>query len=201
MHIYKTLTWIFVILLLASCATVKQQPAPQNKTIPVDNRVTTLSNIENWDLDAMIAIRNNAKNDAGSASMKWQQVRNNYNISLFGPLGTNSVKLTGRPGRVTMETANGQRSNAATPEMLLTEKTGWNIPVSSLYYWVRGIPVPNMPAQKKYDNYNHLISLQQQGWRIQYLNYTNVKQIDMPTKIFLSDSNLSVKIIINQWQI
>src|SRR5437660_541205 len=122
MHLHKTLTWIFVILLLASCATVKQQPAPQNKNVPVDNRVTTLSSIENWDLDAMIAIRNNAKNDAGSASMKWQQARNNYSISLFGPLGSNSVKLTGRPGRVTMETAYGQRTSAATPEMLLTEK-------------------------------------------------------------------------------
>jgi outer membrane lipoprotein LolB len=175
--------------------------APDTKAVPVENRVTSLSSIQNWNVDAMIAIRNNAKNDSGTANMKWQQSRSNYNISLFGPLGSNSVKLAGRPGRVSMETSDGKKSSASTPEALLAQKTGWQIPVSNLYYWIRGLPVPTMPAQKSYDNANHLVQLVQQGWTVRFQNYTSVNQIDLPTKIFLTDPTLNVKIVVNQWNI
>jgi outer membrane lipoprotein LolB len=190
--------------MLASCATVKQvqpQASPENPSVPVENRVTSLSNIQQWDLDALIAIRNNAKNDSGTANMKWQQSRNNYNIQLFGPLGSNSVKLSGHPGKVSMETSDGKKSSAQSPEMLLAAKTGWKIPVSNLYYWIRGLPVPDASAKKNYDNANRLSQLVQAGWTIRFQNYTAVNQVELPTKIFLANPELNVKIIVNHWQI
>lgn len=203
MDILKSLTCFFFLSLLASCATVKQQQqaAPENKVIPVEKRVTTLSSVQNWNLDALIAIRNNAKNDNNTANMKWQQSHSNYNISLFGPLGANSVKLAGRPGKVSMETSDGKKSNASSPESLLAQKTGLQIPVSNLYYWIRGLPVPGSNSQKSYDQYNHLTQLVQQGWTVRYLDYRAVKDIDLPTKIFLSDPTLSVKIVVSDWNI
>lgn len=206
MQILKSLTCFLFLIMLASCATVKQtqtqQPAQTEAVnVPVENRVTSLSNIQNWDLDALIAIRNNAKNDSGTANMKWQQSRSNYNIQLFGPLGSNSVKLSGRPGKVSMETSDGKRSSAASPEILLAAKTGWRIPVSNLYYWIRGLPVPTLGGSKIYDNANHLTQLVQQGWTIRFQNYTSVNQVDLPTKIFLANPELNVKIIVNHWQI
>ncbi len=207
MDILKSLTCFFLISLLASCATVNQQQqqatstAPENKVIPVENRVTSLSSIQNWNLDALISIRNNAKNDSNTANMKWQQSHSNYNISLFGPMGSNTVKLAGRPGKVTMESSDGKTTSASTPEGLLAQKTGLQIPVSNLYYWIRGLPVPGSASHKSYDTYNHLTQLVQSGWTVRYLDYRAVKDIDLPTKIFLADPTLNVKIVVSNWNI
>lgn len=186
---------------LVSCTTM--QPAsqtPQNEKLAWDNRVQTLSGIETWDLKGLIALREMHSKDDGTATLQWQQQHHHYHIALFGPLGSNSMELTGQPGRVELASANGKHFYANSPEQLLAQQTGWVLPVSNLYYWVRGIPVPNTPAEKEFDSYHHLTVLRQQGWTIQYLRYTSVRNIDVPSKIFLNNPDMNVKIVINQWQ-
>jgi outer membrane lipoprotein LolB len=200
MRIHHLLSLIFLVA-LTSCATIPsfKQPAPQNQSITWDNRVSTLSNIQNWDLKGLIAIRTNK--DAVSANWQWQQKANHtYTISLFGPLGANSLQLTGEPNHVLLETSDGKKFTANSPESLL-EQQGWRLPVSHLYYWIRGLPAPNIPAQKNFDAYNHLTTLIQQGWRIEYPRYLSIHNIDLPGKIVLTNAELNVKIIINQWNI
>jgi len=199
--------WIFKLILIASislvtgCASLHEPPPPDNQTTPWGNRVQALSNIQSWDINGLIAIRNTSKPHAESANLHWQQSKLNYQILLFGPLGASPVKLSGKPGAVVLEDSKGKRFYADSAESMLVQQTGWRLPVSNLYFWVRGLPVPNQPAQKQFDTYHHLTHLAQDGWNIQYLNYTSVNHIDLPTKIFLNNSALQLKIIINQWKI
>jgi outer membrane lipoprotein LolB len=176
---------------------VKKTEAP---TPTWGNRVQVLSNIEDWDLNALIAVRANATHDAGSANMSWKQSKQDYDILLFGPLGSNAVKLTGKPGHVSLETADGKKFNATSPEALLLQQSGWNLPVSNLFYWIRGLPVPKVPSQKSFDADNHLSELTQQGWVIKYLRYKTVGQVDVPDKILLANAKVNVKIVIKSWQ-
>jgi outer membrane lipoprotein LolB len=194
---------LFSLEQLTSCATVtSKQPLPKAQTdIPTwGNRVEVLSNIEDWDLNALIAIRANATRDAGSANMSWKQSKQDYSILLMGPLGSNAVKLTGKPGRVSLETADGKIYHAATPEALLFQQSGWNLPVSNLYYWIRGLPVPNMLAQKSFDAENHLSELTQEGWIIKYLHYKTIGRVGMPDKMVLANAKVNVKIVIKSWE-
>lgn len=190
----------FLALWLTSCATVTpQQPVAQNQRMSWDSRVATLSRIQSWSLKGLIGIREQQKS-AVSATIQWQQQQQSYHIALYGPLGTNSYELTGRPGYVQLAGANGKQTSARSAEELLAKEVGWYLPVSNLYYWIRGIPVPNVPAQKQVDAYNHLIQLNQQGWNIQYLSYTSVNHIDIPNRITFSNPRLNVKLVINQWR-
>lgn len=193
------ITLLISTILLASCATTPSAIAPQNQTVSWDNRVQTLSDIQNWDLKALIAIRTQA--DAESASLSWQQNKQNYTLNLFGPLGSNAFLLKGTPSKVTLQNPKGQTFSAVTPELLLAQQTGWQLPVSYLQYWIRGLPVPNLPAEKHFDAYNHLSELTQQGWKVQFLRYTSTSHVDLPSKIFINSPNLSVKIIISRWQL
>jgi outer membrane lipoprotein LolB len=198
MRTYSFLPFLCCCFLwLAGCATTATNP--QNQNVSWDSRVQTLSGIENWDLKALVSIR--SQNDAGSASLNWQQHNQDYSLQLFGPLGTNSFKLEGAPGHVILQNPQGQIFKAKSPEQLLTQQTGWNLPVSDLYYWIRGLPVPTLPAQKRFDAYNHLSELTQQDWKIQYLRYTATTHGDLPNKIFITSPQLNVKIIINEWNI
>lgn len=147
-----------------------------------------------WMASGAIAARTSQQ--SWSAFLQWKQYGNNYQISLFGPLGTQSATLYGSPNYVRLETSDGKKMSAATPEELLIKQTGWNLPVSNLYYWMRGLPVPGIPAQQYFDPSYQLTFLQQCGWRVKYDDY----QGQFPRKIYLSSSQINIKIVINNWQ-
>jgi len=188
---------VFVLLLLTGCATTPMAVAPENKHLTWEQRQKNLSALQNWNIKGLIAIH--SAKDSFSANLQWQQTGNHYTILVFGPLGANSMKLTGMPGQVLLEMADGRKFHATNAESLLNEQLGWRLPVSNLFYWIRGLPAPHLAAQKNGDVYHHLTTLSQQGWQIQYLQYTQAHQLDLPSKIFLNAPGLSVKIVVSQW--
>lgn len=196
-HLLKLFPSLFGMLILAGCATVSStQPAAENKSVGWEDRTTALSNIKNWDLHGLIAVH--ARNDAFSANWHWQQLANHdYTIEMFGPMGSNSLQITGTPSHVTLETSDGKKASASSPETLLQQQVGWQLPVSNLYYWIRGLPVPNVSAQKHFDAYHHLTTLVQQDWTVQYLRYTAVNHVDLPSKMVLTNPAINIKLIIN----
>jgi len=187
-------------LALTSCASLKQEPPipSQPAAIPWGDRVGVLSNIEDWDLKGLIAIRNSRH--AWNAHWQWQQNHTHYSIALVGPLGSGSLQLTGSPKSVLLETSDGKKITSTSPEALLEQQMGWRLPVSDLYYWVRGLPVPNLSAQKQFDAAHRLSVLIQNGWRIEYSRYVLINHVDLPDKMILNNPELNVKIIINEWK-
>lgn len=199
------MTKIFILLLLTlsltGCAT--SQITSNNIDKPLGNhyldrsqRHAQLSTITNWNARGSIAIHTQQK--GWNASFNWQQQNTSYNIALFGPLGTNHIQLSGNPQQVTLQTAN-RRVSASTPEELLRRQVGWNIPVSDLVYWLRGLPGPDSRSRQSYDINNHLVQLTQQGWHIIYLRYTTVNGTDLPNRLLLSNPSLQIRIVISQW--
>ncbi|MCL4405901.1 MAG: lipoprotein insertase outer membrane protein LolB [Firmicutes bacterium] len=180
--------------------TVSSHHPIQSKKEPWDDRVTALSRLTTWNVNALIAIQNYTPPAQNiTATLQWQQTNQHYTILIFGPLGSGTAKLIGGPGQVSLITPDGKVHTAHSPEELLTRETHWRLPVSHLYYWIRGLPVPNLPADKQLDQYNHLIQLSQQGWVVQYLDYTSHHALDLPDRISLSNPALHVKIVIKQW--
>jgi outer membrane lipoprotein LolB len=193
---------IFIIVLISclleACATLPAPQQPYNQSLNWTARQKQLGKITTWNIKGAVAIRSPQKNF--SATMNWKQRRSNYQISLFGPLGIGAVNISGRSGKVTLQTSDKQTFTAKNPETLLQKQLGWTLPVSSLYYWIRGLPVPKIPATKQFDGYSHLVKLQQQGWQIRYLRYSGINHVDLPSKIFLNYPKLSLKIVISSWE-
>jgi len=195
-----------IVLGLFGCATVPPAPptlstesiAPEKESTQAQSTPTTL---QHWKLNAQVAVRDTAANKSETANLVWQQNQLQYTLSLFGPMGTHSVKLTGKPGSVVLEKSTGEKIQAHSPEMILKEQTGYQLPVSNLYYWARGLPLPDQPKKTIFNDKNQLSELIQSEWRIQYLDYTSVNHMLLPTKIFLYHPPFSIKIIISQWDI
>jgi outer membrane lipoprotein LolB len=186
-----------VTIALCSCSTLT--PSPPSVPQPISTRQASLNRIQNWQLYGKIAVQTDR--DAGSASFNWTQHHDNYVVSLSGPLGTHPIKLSGRMGYTVLETSNGKRFTAQSPEILLAQQWGFNLPVSNLKYWIRGLPAPNLPAKKHTDAYGRLSQLSQAGSTVQYLSYHSVHSVDLPDKIFITSPSLKTKIIIYSWQI
>ncbi len=193
--------FLFLIFSLAGCATLPEQPTPLNQTLSWQERSTTLAKLQTWDITAAMAVHTYADNQGGTANLKWQQHGRDYSILLYGPLGIGAIKIYGQPGHVSLETAEGKKFNAASPELLLAQQTGWQLPVSDLFYWIRGLPAKGSPSNMQFDSSHHLTHLSQAGWIIDYLRYSAVNQMDLPTKLTLENSRIKIKIIVNQWEI
>ena len=186
------------LLLLSGCITMPASQAPHNVSMSWPDRAQQLSKMNHWHIKGAMGIQ--TKDEASSASFDWQQDQENYQIRLFGPLGAGAIDLAGGPELATLKTSDGQQHTAASAEKLLLDETGWQLPISNLYYWIRGLPLPKMKAQIEFDEFNHISNMKQQGWSIKYLNYTAHKGIDLPSKLTIENIDLKVKIIISRWQ-
>ena len=184
--------------LLSACSTMSTPPSAPAVKIPLKTRQVALNQINNWQITGKIGVR--SANDSGSATVDWVQHDNRYMISLTGPMGANSMKLTGRPGEVALDMSNGKHFTASSPEELLAKQWGYHLPVSNMKYWIRGLPVPGAISNPRYDSYNRLSSLQQQGWNVQFLSYMNSGGRDVPSRISLNSPALQVKIVVYQWK-
>lgn len=186
-------TLLALFLSIAGCSTTTMQNTPAINTIHGNPQPIALMPHTYWNLQGMIAIQT-AKQSL-SANLRWVQQGENYSILLFGPLGTGATKLTGKRGYVQLQTAQGQIFTANSPEEILLKQVGWNLPISNLYYWMRGFPVPNSPAQTNFDVYHRPIFLQQQGWTIQYLRFDDYGR---PNKIILTyPQEILIKIVLH----
>lgn len=186
-----------IICSLSSCTSLAPPKQKQPVALSWAERKQILEKMDSWQLQGAIAIR--APQNSGSASITWKQAQQNYTLSIFGPFGASAVQISGQPGLVTLQNAQGKQFSAANAEQLLREQTGWNLPVSSLYYWARGLPVPSLPQQSTFDALHRLSQLQQQDWQIAFTQYAVFDGIELPTRIVLVHPQLNIKMVISQW--
>ncbi len=196
--ILQTLILTLLSFFIVACSTLPATNAPLNQTLTWPERQAALQQIQSWHINGLISVRNNQQQQ--SANVIWKQNGQDYTISIWGPLGFGGLILEGQPGFVRLTEDNGQKLTASTPEELMSKTSHWILPVSNLYFWIRGIPAPHTPAQLQFDQYHHLQILNQQDWKIFYQRYTGVQDIDLPSVIILSHPPLLIKIVMSQWK-
>jgi outer membrane lipoprotein LolB len=189
-----------LIALLAGCAGITPHEAVQGKGDANKWRANKeqLASLDGWQINGKVGIR--APKDSGSGTLFWLQRQDYYDIRLSGPLGRGAARLTGRPGAVSLEVANQGRYDAPDPETLLKDQLGWKLPVSHLVWWVRGLPAPDSKSRLTLDGDSRLSNLEQDGWQIEYLSYTEQNGYTLPERMKLHGQDLDVTLVIKDWQ-
>jgi outer membrane lipoprotein LolB len=194
---FRLLLVIFAGLSIAACATMPAKQGPRNEALSWSQRQAQLTPIQAWHIEGAVAIK--TAKGGQTASMVWQQSTDDYHIDLFGPLGAGRVTLIGDAKQVQL-LMNGKQYQGKTAEALMQQVLGWHLPVSNLYYWIRGLPATTIKQTISFDAYHHISELKQQNWTIDYLRYTAVNGIDLPSKLTLQQKALKVTIIIGEWR-
>ncbi|HRE30494.1 MAG TPA: lipoprotein insertase outer membrane protein LolB [Candidatus Berkiella sp.] len=193
-----------LLLLLAGCAS---NPEKNSQAVPPSpalekqwkSNEKQLDAINQWQAEGRLAVTQG--NKGGNASFVWQQQGDFYQIKIFGPFGAKSAYIIGSPHHVELKEANGKVSTARTPEALLNKVAGWHVPLSGLRYWMRGTPVSQVKVNsKQFNDKGLLASLEQQGWHVEYQEYHRSAFAPLPSKILLTNGQVKVKMIINDWK-
>lgn len=181
-------------LLLTGCAGMRAPTAP---ALGWQQRSAQLMALQSWTVDGAISIQHDEK--AQTASLNWQQQHDHYHVSLFGPLGLGRVEIDGAPGTITLTLPNKPVMTAASPEQLLEQELGWQLPMTHLQVWACGLAVAGIPAKTTFDTAGRLVRLEQEGWQIDYISYTRVGGLELPYKMQLTLDDLKVKLVLRQW--
>jgi outer membrane lipoprotein LolB len=189
-----------LIALLAGCAGLTSREALEGEGSPAlwQSHKQQIGSLDAWQISGKVGIR--APQDSGSGTLFWLQRQDYYDIRLSGPLGRGAARLTGRPGTILLEVANQGRYQATSPEQLLQQQLGLNLPVSHLLWWIRGLPDPDSKSRLTLDRDSRLAQLSQDGWQVDYLRYAEQDGYWLPERLKLSGHDLQVTLVIKVWQ-
>lgn len=196
--IRASILFLFSVILAACTAKPAQQVLGQHY-LQWPEREAQLAEIVCWTLSGRVGVTTHS--DGGSANLYWQQQANErFELQLWGTFGVGHVTVIGTADEVSL--SDGRREYyAADTRSLVQAHTGWDLPIDYLHYWVRGLPVPGDYEAIAWDSYNHLDHLQQDGWQVDYLRYTSVNTIDLPSRINIKHADLQIRLIVNEWQL
>lgn len=196
----KRWTVILGSALIAGCVnTTPPQSSTNFQTQNPAQRQTQLATVTSWDAAGALSIQRGGQSPAIMRFEWHQQGPNTYQIHLAASLNVAEMTITGTPGRVTLQSDNKAPQSAPTADQLMQKALGWSLPVSSLWYWVRGMPAPGANQGAQYDHFGHLVSLQQSGWSIHLSDFHTVNGADLPQVIELQRPGLMARIVIKNW--
>ena len=159
------------VLFLTGCQQFTKQQIPAESPNAAEQN--------NFNLQGKIGVR--TPQQSGSAFFTWQQQQQEFDIELSGILGVGKTQITGKPGAVSLNSAKTGLIQAATPEELLEQATGWQAPITHLVDWVQARPA-TLQAQINKDASNRPQQIIEDGWQVD-LSYNDTAQL--PNKLVL----------------
>lgn len=196
------------LLWLAGCSTLptdSQEEALRAQSAKSDllleQRKQELAQVEKWSFNARFSLV--TESEAWSGKLDWFQLSNNeYLLHFSDPAGQGAMQLLGNELEVELRLASGDSYRAEDADKLLKQETNWELPINSLWYWVRALPDPGLPLKSTELNPQNLpANFEQEHWKIHYQSYHQVDQRSFPRKITVEKDAFKLKLIIMDWMI
>ncbi|MCC6207197.1 MAG: outer membrane lipoprotein LolB [Gammaproteobacteria bacterium] len=199
----RTLAAILLSLLVVSCASVPGGTSLSRADAETAwfARKEMLQAVRTWDISGRISV--SGPDGSWNARIHWSQRGDVYDIDFMSLFGQRVAQLEGGDGGVVLRLPDQNPQQAATAGELLAESFGWSAPVDSLRYWILGIPQPRYQAVTRLDDLGRLSRLEQQGWNVEYPQYTAVggDPRDLPRKLMLEGEPLRIRLVIDSWNL
>jgi outer membrane lipoprotein LolB len=147
-----------------------------------------------FDLSGRLAAR--YRDEAFSGNIAWRHAPSVDEMLITTALGAGLARIVRQGKQVILTTAEPREYRAADAEALTEEVLGFRVPLAGLADWVQGKPSAESPASADYAPDGRLLSLQQQGWNVEYLEY----QGSRPSRLRLTYPGIELRLAISEWK-
>jgi len=213
----KTYSGLFItpvllvsLFLLSACATGTR---PGIEVAPYDGlniqelqRVASLKQLQDWQFKGRISIRidTDGATDGGSGSLNWVQSQQSMALDFHAALGRGAWQLRAGPDRAEVTLADGSKYRDTDVQALLRQQLGWDVPVSSLSCWLRGLVIaPECPENSAMvqvrDSNGRPLQIREDEWLVLIHSWSRVNNLSLPKKIEFSAPGRRFKLVISQW--
>jgi len=164
---YRYQMLLLAALLLGSCAQISSSP-PTAAVL--------------WQLNGKLSV--NSPQGGGSGQFNWRIYPDRFEITLRGPLGYGTVRLSGTPQLALLE--QGETRISGSIEQLSRQWLASELPLQALQYWADGqiapSPLPD-PDSARYNVQQQLTEFSQMGWQLLLSRYPDNEKSSKPNKI------------------
>lgn len=167
-------------LALAACAHPGFAPAPGDPAI--------------FEIAGRIAMR--FRDEAASGNLSWRHSAHGDELLLTTSLGQGVARIVRDRDTVVLTTSDEREYRAADAETLTEQVLGFRLPLGGLADWVRARPSTESPAVAEYAHDGRMLTLEQRGWRIEYLDYSGA----LPSRLRLTYPGLELRLAISEWR-
>jgi outer membrane lipoprotein LolB len=188
---------IAALAVVAACRSVPPRPAP---ALSWEARRPQLQALGHFELRGRVAVA--AAGEGFNASVRWIQQGAHAQLTLAGPLGVGGAQVSAAGDELTLLTPHGEQLDNAAAHAELAARLGFDPPLSSLRYWVLGVPDPGQPATEALDaSQQRLAGLTQSGWHIDYLSYGVSGGESLPARLTLQRDAVRVRLLVDDWRL
>lgn len=161
-----------------------------------------IANIQNFSLKGRIGVQTQGKGFSGG--LYWQHDAHADDIALYSPLGGQVASIKKSNELITLTDANGDSFSANDAETLTQSALGWQLPLTGLADWSLGRPAgyatqDSTLLNSTWDERGLLTTLHQDGWKIEYQNYSEQNGYLLPSKILLKSDKVNLKLLVETW--
>ncbi len=181
---------------LSACQTVRVPPAP-----------ITAWNVRRPLLQALARFRLNGRvavavgRQGFNANIHWTQRGASTRMVLSGPFGAGATEVSDDGGELTVITSRGRHLGNAAARSVLERQLGFDPPLSSLRYWILGVPDPSLPADATVNAAQRLSHLRQAGWSIDYRAYSPVGADWLPRLMTVRRAQVRLRMVVDAWHL
>jgi outer membrane lipoprotein LolB len=188
--------WILAATLLAACVATRPPTAPAAQSWP--ERRAALQSLDRFALWGRVAVASGAEGFNGG--LRWEQQDALSRVEIDGPFGAGGVHIESEGAHFTLATSRGDRLDGAAGRAELERRLGFALPLSSLRYWIVGVPDPGAPSNEVLDPQLRLAMLEQGGWRVSYPRYVVASDRWLPKRVTVERGGARVRLIVDRWE-
>jgi outer membrane lipoprotein LolB len=142
---------------------------------------------------------------AFTANVRWRHAPDADEIWLMTPTGQALAHLHEDGTGAVITSADQTQYRASRVEALTKRALGWELPMTRLQYWVRGVPAPVIPPDApaeigERDTAGRIRQLMQDGWRISYEHYPLTQNDGLPRRLELVGAAQTLRLVIDTWR-
>ena len=191
---------VIALVVLAGCRTTPPAPIAFPAAPPWELRKPQLQALARFELRGRVGVTTG--HDGFNANLRWAQDGAHTQLTLEGPLGVGAVQVSASGADLTIVAANGTQLDSDAAHRELTARLGFDPPLTSLRYWILGVPDPSSGATEEVDTgQQRLRALNQGGWHVDYPQYLASGTQWLPARLTLRREQVRVKMVVDDWQL
>ena len=199
-HLSFSLAISLALLMLASCATVKEQISTEPAGWVAEQQKR--QQIENWEIRGRLGIQ--TEDNGGTLDIIWKQAEQDFSIRLIAPLNAGNYHVQGNSDGAEIRFPDGRIETVSNIDHVFSSMLEVNLPANAVRDWIRGLPAKTLTVENiSWNEQGLLNTVKQSGWNVEMKKYTGNK-ILLPHIIYLSreDSDeLDIRLVLRQWLI
>ncbi|HUL10869.1 MAG TPA: lipoprotein insertase outer membrane protein LolB [Methylococcaceae bacterium] len=192
---FRLLGFSILVAGLNGCALFLKEPVAPAVSLAQKK----IYDLDSWRLEGRIGVQ--TRKDAWHAKLFWEHDGHQDRLRISGPFSQGAVSIILQDDLIYINEGNGVVESSRDPDEMLKARLGFAVPLTSLRYWVMGVPSPAAEHTAERGPSGGINGFRQLGWLLSFERFMNVRDLVLPQKMMIQGNEVKLKLIADEWVI